>query len=86
MNDLFFYNCPRPKVICDDFVKGLASAIAKQEAQYHVDGNPSQCIFQLCEWHRVEAIKRYLVATERYPKDIRDNIIDLIWKWVKSLS
>ena len=39
LDDLFFYNCPRPKVICGDFAKGLASAIAKREAQHHADGN-----------------------------------------------
>lgn len=86
LDDPFFYNCPRLKVIYGDFAKGLASAIAKREAQYHADRNPSQYILQLCEWHEVEAIKRHLVAAGRYPKDIRDNIIDLIWKWVKSSS
>ena len=51
LDDLFFYNCPRPKVICGDFAKGLASAIAKREAQHHADGNPQKYILQLCEWH-----------------------------------
>ena len=37
--DLFFYNCPRPKVIYGDFAKSLASAMAKQEAQHHENGN-----------------------------------------------
>lgn len=86
LDDLFFYNCPRPKVICGGFAKGLASAIAKQEAQHHADGNPQKYILQLCEWHGVEAVKRHLVAAGRYPKDIRDKIVDLIWKWVKSPS
>ncbi len=40
LDDLFFYNCPRRKVICGDFAKSLASAIAKQEAQHHADWNP----------------------------------------------
>lgn len=41
-------------------------------------------MLRLCEWHRVEAIKRHLVAAGRYPKEVREKIIDLIWKWVKS--
>lgn len=86
LDDLFFYNCPLPKVICGDFAKDLASAIAKREAQHHADWNPQKYILQLCEWHGVEAIKRHLVAMERYPKDIRDKLVDLIWKWVKSPS
>ena len=62
----FFYNCLRPKVICDDFAKGIASAIAKREAQHHADENSQKYILQLCEWHGVEAIKRHLVAPRRY--------------------
>ena len=27
LDDLFFHNCPRPKVFCGDFAKGLASAL-----------------------------------------------------------
>ena len=80
LDDLFFYNFPRLKLICGDFAKGLASAIGKREAQHHADGNPQKYLFQLCEWHGVEAIKRHLIAAKRYPKDIRDKIVDLIWK------
>ncbi len=86
LDDLFFYNCLRLKVIFGDFAKSLASAIAKRKAQHHADENPQKYILQLCEWHGVEAIKRHLVAEGRYPKDIRDKIVDLIWKWVKSPS
>ena len=86
LDDLFFYNCPRCRVICGDFAKGLASAIVKREAQHYADGNPQKYILQLCEWNEVEAIKRHVVAAGRYPKDIRDKIVDLIWKWVKSPS
>lgn len=39
---------------------------------------------QLCEWHGIEAIKRHLVAAGMYPKEQRNKVIDLIWKWVKS--
>ncbi len=51
LDDLFFYNCPRPKVIYSDFAKGLASAITKQKAQHHADGNLQKYILQLCKWH-----------------------------------
>lgn len=43
-----------------------------------------QYTLQLYEWHGVKAIKRHLVAAGKYPKEQRDKIIDLIWKWVKS--
>lgn len=39
---------------------------------------------QLCEWHTVEAIKRRLVAAGRYKKERRDEIIDMIWAWLKA--
>lgn len=84
LDDLFFHDCPRPKVICGDFAKGLASAIAKREAQHQDNGHDQTYILQLCEWHGVEAIKRHLVAAGRYSKEVREKIIDLIWKWVKS--
>lgn len=43
-----------------------------------------QYTLQLYEWHGVKAIKRHLVAAGKYPKEQRDKVIDLIWKWVKS--
>ena len=86
LDDLFFHNCPRPKVICGDFDKGLASAIARRKAENQQAGHGETYIFQLCEWHGIEATKRYLVAAGRYPKKLREKIIDLIWKWVKSPS
>lgn len=39
LENLFFHDCPRPKVICGDFAKGLASAIAKREAQHQDNGH-----------------------------------------------
>ena len=65
LDNLFFYNYSRPKVICGDFAKSLASAIAKQKAQHHSDRNLKKYIFQLCEWRGVEAMKRHLVAIGR---------------------
>lgn len=44
LDDLFFYNCQRSKVICSDFAKELASVIAKREAQHYADGNPQKYI------------------------------------------
>ena len=40
---------------------------------------------QLCEWHAVEAIKRRLVAASQYKKEQQEEIIDIIWAWVKAL-
>ena len=83
LDDLFFYNCLRPKVICSDFAKRLTSAITKREAQYQDNRHNQTYILQLCEWHEVEAIKRHLVAAGKYPKKVQKKIINLIWKWVK---
>lgn len=80
LNDLFFHDCPRQKVIYADFVKGLVSAIAKREAQHQDNGHDQTYILQQCEWHRIQAIKRHFVVAEKYPKEVRDKIIDLIWK------
>lgn len=71
LDDLFFYNCPRARVICGDFAKGLTSAIASCEAENQRAGHGETYTLQLCEWHGIEAIKRYLVAAGRYPKDLR---------------
>lgn len=84
--DFFFHNCPRPKVICDEFAKELASAIARREAKHQQAGHGETYILQLCEWHGVKGIKHHLVVAGRYPKELRERIIDLIWKWVKSPS
>lgn len=62
LDDFFFRNCERPRVVCGDFAKGLASAIATREAKIHAEGKPSSYILRLREWHGVEAIKRHLVA------------------------
>lgn len=85
LDEIFFHNCERPRVICGDFAKGLASAIATREAKVHAEGKPSSFL-QLCEWHGVEAITRHLIAAGQYPKEEREKIVDLIWKWVKSYT
>ncbi len=86
LDDLFFFNCSRPKIICGDFAKRLTSAIARREAEHQQAGHGETYILQIYEWYGVEEIKRHLVAADKYPKDLRKKIIDLIWKQVKSSS
>ena len=45
--------------------------------------NQIPVILQFCEWHAAEAIKRRLIA-KGYKKESRDELIDLIWKWIKA--
>ncbi len=80
LDELFFHKSLCLKVICSDFAKGLAKAIATRETQRQAEKDDNIYILQLCEWHEVEAIKRHLVAEGRYPKVEQDKIIDLIWK------
>jgi hypothetical protein len=47
-------------------------------------GGPELIKLQLCEWHAVEAIKRKLVAVGRYKKDYREELVNMIWAWVKA--
>ena len=49
-------------------------------------GGPQHIILQLCEWHAVAAIKRRLIAAGRYSKEHRDELISMIWDWVKAPS
>lgn len=86
LDKIFFHNCEWSRVVCGDFAKGLASAIATREAKIYAEGKPSSHILQLCEWHGVEAIKRHLIAAGQYPKEEREKIVDMIWKWVKSYT
>ncbi|KAK0516443.1 hypothetical protein JMJ35_001046, partial [Cladonia borealis] len=37
----------------------------------------------LCNWHAAEAIKKRLIK-EGYLKDVRDDLVDKIWRWIKS--
>jgi hypothetical protein len=52
-----------------------AAAVIVGESQ----GDPQQIILQLCKWHAVSAIKELLVAARRYRKEIRDELISIIW-------
>lgn len=55
-----------------------------REVTKRAEGKEGAYILQLCEWHGVGAIKQHLISAGRYPTDLRDEIINLIWKWVKS--
>lgn len=49
LDNLFFYNNLRLRVICDDFAKRLTLAIAKCEVEYQQAGHGKTYIFQLCK-------------------------------------
>ena len=58
--------------------------VAKTE-DYLLVGGGDVIILQRCEWHAVEAIKKRLIRSG-YRKEARDHLVDLIWKWVKSMD
>ncbi len=78
LDKLFFYNFLRLKVVFGDFANGLAKSIATRETKRQETGLDEQYTLQLFELHGVEAIKRYLVAAGKYPKEQCDKVIDLI--------
>ena len=41
------------------------------------------CILQLCEWHAVEAIKKWLVVADQYIKKRQKKLTNYIWDWMK---
>lgn len=49
-----------------------------------VRDNGARIILQLCEWHTIEAIKRRLVYLGQYLKESKEEIIDLLNKWIKA--
>jgi hypothetical protein len=49
-------------------------------------GAPQRVLLQLCEWHAVNAIKKRLVAAGRHKKERRDELVSMIWDWVKASS
>ena len=49
LDELFFYNCLRPRVIYGDFAKGLTLAIAKRKAEHQRAGDGETYILQLCK-------------------------------------
>jgi hypothetical protein len=57
----------------DEEIPEATEVVVAEEA-----GRPQQILLQLCEWHAVSAIKRRLVAAEKYLKDRRDELISMI--------
>jgi hypothetical protein len=58
--------------------------VAKTE-DYLLVGGGDVIILQRCEWHAVDSIKKRLIRSG-YRKKARDHLVDLIWKWVKSMD
>ncbi len=79
LDELFFHNSLCSNVICGDFAKGLAKAIATWETLRQAEKDNNTYILQLYEWHRVEAIKPHLLAVGCYLKVEQDKVIDMIW-------
>ena len=98
MRELFFHDsCLGPAVILGDFAAGLTAAmVAKRkvgasevgmevayELAARLDEAGSDLFLQLCSWHAAEAIKKRLIR-EGYPMDVRKDLVDKIWRWIKS--
>ena len=98
VQDLIFYdNCPGPAVMIGDFSAGLSSAMVHKQdmtmseagmevawrMEQELDSVGSKVKLQLCFWHAAEAVKKQLI-TEGYPKTLRPELEDLIWKWISA--
>jgi hypothetical protein len=70
--------CPADR---DEELPEAAEVIVAEEV-----GRPQPVLLQLCEWHAVSAIKRRLVAAGKHPKERRDELVSMIWDWVKAPS
>ena len=100
MQELMFYgHCPGPFVLIGDFAAGLGAAMVKAvtrkenpggEAEFAwemaqaMDHANTDCALQLCTWHAAEAIKKKLIKVGSYPLEIRKELSNLIWRWIKS--
>ncbi|MCJ1467534.1 hypothetical protein MMC07_006159 [Pseudocyphellaria aurata] len=51
--------------------------------EQELDSVGSEVKLQLCSWHAAEAVKKRLI-TEGYPKTLRPELEDLIWKWISA--
>jgi hypothetical protein len=49
-----------------------------------VGSHGERTLLQLCEWHAIEAIKRRLIHSGRYSKETREELVDLLNRWVKA--
>jgi hypothetical protein len=63
---------------------GFPEASAVHIENSNGEGEAHLVFLQLCEWHAVEAIKRRLTSAGRYKKKKREEVVDLVWKWVKA--
>ena len=53
------------------------------ELAARLDEAGSDLFLQLCSWHAAEAIKLRL-SRQGYPIKPRGELVDLVWKWIKS--
>lgn len=77
LDELVFYDIPRPKVVLSDQAKGFIKSLADQWS--------TMTFHQLCEWHMVQNIKKRLVDGT-YNKEQQDRIQHLVWKYIHSLT
>ena len=49
-----------------------------------MDHANTDCVLQLCTWYAAEAIKKKLIKVGSYPLEIRKELSNLIWGWIKS--
>jgi hypothetical protein len=71
-----FEGLPLPRVVIADQGLGLRSCFS--------DIWP-HCQLQFCEWHAAENVRRRLAA-QRYKKDEREVIMDLVWSYIWSAT
>ena len=53
------------------------------ELAARLDEAGNEVFLQLCNWHAAEAIKKRLTR-EGYPMDPKAELVDHVWKWIKS--
>lgn len=78
LDELVFYNLPRPKIVLSDQAKGFIKSLN--------DSWASETTFhQLCEWHMFQNIKKRPVEGA-YNKEQQDRIQHLVWKYIHCLT
>ena len=97
-NLIFDDECHGPRVKLGDFAAGLSAAMQRKRL-WTVDADAAlgmawqvsqsmiaggyDCALQLCTWHAAEAIKKRLIKAGTYPVEIRNELMALIWAWIK---
>jgi hypothetical protein len=71
-----YENLPLPRVVLADQGLGLRSVFASVWPM---------AVLQFCEWHAAQNIKARL-AKQRYKREERDKLMDLVWKYLWSAS